>query len=101
MWFTYIIYSVKLDRYYIGYTDNLSWRIERHNQGWGRFTRTGVPWKLVYYESFPTKSDAIKREREIKRKKSRVYIENLIITAPPIAGRLRKSLTSFRMFIIL
>ena len=32
MWFTYIIYSHKLDRYYIGYTDNLSWRIEQHNQ---------------------------------------------------------------------
>lgn len=81
MWFLYIIYSHKLDRYYVGYTDDLAWRIERHNSGWGRYTKTGIPWKLVYQEEFETKSEAIKREREIKKKKSRKYIENLISRA--------------------
>ena len=80
MWYTYIIYSEKLDRYYIGYTDNLSWRLERHNQGWGRFTKGGIPWKLVYFKKYQTKQEALKREREIKSKKSRKYIENLILS---------------------
>jgi putative endonuclease len=80
MWYTYIIYSEKLDRYYIGYTDNLSWRLERHNQGWGRFTKGGIPWELVYFEKYQTKQEALKREREIKSKKSRKYIENLILS---------------------
>ena len=80
MWYTYIIYSEKLDRYYIGYTDNLSWRLERHNQGWGRFTKSGIPWELVYFEKYQTKQEALKREREIKSKKSRKYIENLILS---------------------
>ena len=80
MWYTYIIYSEKLDRFYIGYTDNLSWRLERHNQGWGRFTKGGIPWELVYFEKYQTKQEALKREREIKSKKSRKYIENLILS---------------------
>ncbi|MEJ2048597.1 MAG: GIY-YIG nuclease family protein [Calditrichota bacterium] len=70
MWYIYIIYSEKLDRYYVGYTDNLSWRLERHNLGWGRFTKGGLPWKMVHHEKFQNKTDAIKRERKIKNKKS-------------------------------
>jgi len=77
MWFIYIIYSVKLDKYYIGYTDDIPWRIERHNLGWGRFTTGGFPWQLVYSEQYPSKHQALMREREIKSKKSRKYIEYL------------------------
>ena len=80
-WFTYILYSQKLDKYYVGFTHDLSLRLQRHNSGWGKFTHAGIPWKLVYFEEFTTKSDAIKREREIKRKKSRKYIEKLITTS--------------------
>ena len=43
MWFVYIIYSKKLDKYYTGVTNDLEWRLERHNQGWGRFTKGGIP----------------------------------------------------------
>ena len=78
MWYTYIIYSKKIDRYYVGYTDNLEWRLERHNQGWGRYTKRGIPWELVYDEKYKTKSEAITREQDIKRKNSRSYIEKLI-----------------------
>ena len=77
-WFTYILYSFKIDRYYVGSTNDLNWRLERHNKGWGRYTKRGIPWKLVYSEIHQTKTEAIKREREIKNKKSRKYIENLI-----------------------
>ncbi len=77
-WFTYILHSLKIDRYYIGSTDNLEWRLERHNLGWGRYTKKGIPWKLVYYESCQTKTEALKKENEIKRMKSRKYIEELI-----------------------
>ena len=38
----------------------------------------GIPWKIVYKEKYNTKSEAMKREYEIKRKKSRKYIESLI-----------------------
>jgi len=78
MWKVYIIYSEKIDRYYTGITEDLEWRLERHNQGWGRFTKRGIPWMVVYNEKYITKSEAVKREREIKNRKSRKYIENLI-----------------------
>jgi putative endonuclease len=81
MWFTYIIYSGRIDRYYVGYTDNLPWRLERHNLGWSRFTKGGIPWELVYFEKFASKQDAIRREKEIKRKKNREYIDYLIKNA--------------------
>jgi putative endonuclease len=78
MWQVYIIYSEKIDRYYTGITENLSWRLERHNQGWGRYTKRGMPWKIVYNEEFINKSDALKRECEIKNRKSKKYIEYII-----------------------
>ncbi|MDP3582929.1 MAG: GIY-YIG nuclease family protein [Ignavibacteria bacterium] len=78
MYFTYILYSPSIDKYYTGYTENLGLRISRHNSGWGKFSSRGIPWKLVYNEEFENKSDAINRENEIKSKKSKNYIENLI-----------------------
>ena len=80
-WFTYILYSKKLDKYYVGVTEDLNWRLERHNMGWGRYTKAGIPWEIVYYETFSTKTEALKREKEIKTKKSRNYIEKLIHNA--------------------
>ena len=77
-WFIYILYSEKIDKYYVGSTDDLEWRLERHNMGWGKYTKRGIPWGLVYSEKYKTKTEALKREREIKKKKSRKYIEELI-----------------------
>ncbi|NUM72512.1 MAG: GIY-YIG nuclease family protein [Ignavibacteriaceae bacterium] len=77
MWFVYILYSKLIDKYYTGYTHDIAMRIERHNQGWGNFTSKANDWQLYYSEEFDTKGDAIKRENEIKRKKSRKYIESL------------------------
>ena len=78
MVYTYIIYSITLDKYYIGSTENIEDRLARHNRGSSKFTSTAKDWKLVYSEKYDTKSEAIKREYEIKRKKSRKYIESLI-----------------------
>jgi len=77
-WYVYILYSPSKDSYYTGYTADLEKRISRHNAGWSRSTKSGIPWKIVYTESFKMKADAIKREKVIKRKKSRRFIEQLI-----------------------
>ena len=78
MYYTYIIQSQKNDRFYIGSCHDIDIRIERHNAGATPSTKSGRRWKLVYSESFQTNSEALKREREIKSKKSRKYIEFLI-----------------------
>ncbi|GEM_PF-4612402 len=47
MWYVYIIYSKKIDRYYVGVTEgDLRWRIERHNMGWGRYTKRSLKHKI-------------------------------------------------------
>ncbi|MCW5909050.1 MAG: GIY-YIG nuclease family protein [Chitinophagales bacterium] len=75
----YILYSKQSDKYYVGHTDNLTRRIEEHNSGQTRYTSaTASDWRVVYTQQFATRSDAMKREREIKHKKSRRYIEWLV-----------------------
>ena len=78
MFYMYILYSKKLGKYYIGSSQDVQERLLRHNKGHTTFTKTGIPWELVYTEQFPTREAAFKRELQIKKKKSRAYIEFLI-----------------------
>jgi len=78
MFFVYILYSKSLDRYYVGHTVSLNDRLKRHNSGRSKATKGGIPWVISYTETFETKADAYKRERLIKAKKSRIFIEKLI-----------------------
>lgn len=53
---------------YCGYTNNLNKRIAAHNNGKGaKYTKTRLPVKLAYCEEFDTKSEAMKREWQIKQ----------------------------------
>ena len=45
-------------------------------------TKYFAPWNLMYYENFPTRAKASRREIEIKKKKSRKYVEWLISNGP-------------------
>ena len=48
------------DTIYSGYTNNLEKRVETHNEGKGaKYTKTRRPVKLVYFETFESKKDAI------------------------------------------
>lgn len=54
--------------FYTGWTNNLDRRVNQHSNGTGaKYTRGRGPVKLVYYEEFNEKRDAMKREYEIKR----------------------------------
>jgi putative endonuclease len=77
-YFVYIIESLKDGSYYIGSTQNLTERMERHNQGRSTYTKAKKPWKLVFSEEHSDRSKAIIREKEIKSRKSKSYIEALV-----------------------
>jgi putative endonuclease len=79
--FVYIIYSQQLNKFYVGYSVDLIKRLSEHNAGMSAFTAKASDWVLKYSESFPDRESAIKREKEIKSKKSRKYIEWLISSA--------------------
>lgn len=77
----YIIYSPKLDRYYIGYSTDMTKRINEHNSGISTFTAKATDWVLKWSKEFDSRELAMKEERIIKAKKSRKYIEWLITTS--------------------
>jgi putative endonuclease len=72
MYYCYILYSEKLDKYYIGSTSNVEGRILRHNSSNHGFTSTGKPWIFKYSESFAEKTDALKRESNLKAGKPEI-----------------------------
>ena len=78
MYKVYILYSRKLDRYYVGYTRDIDRRIKEHNRRKGKYTDGGIPWELVHIEEYETKASAMQREKYIKSQKSRAFIQSLI-----------------------
>ncbi|HDH50277.1 MAG TPA: GIY-YIG nuclease family protein [Nitrospirae bacterium] len=83
VWYLYIL-KCNDGSLYTGTTPNLQRRIKSHNDGsGGRYTRCRLPVSLIYSESYSIKSDALKRELQIKGW-SRAKKESLI------AGNLAK-----------
>ena len=66
----YILHSLTKDKFYIGYTANLTERIIRHNQKSKGFTGSTNDWILVYHEEFNSQTEAILREKQIKNWKT-------------------------------
>jgi len=65
-------------KFYTGITQDLMKRIEEHNKGISKATKTRVPFKLVYYEFCLNHKDAMKRERYLKTTWGKRYINNRI-----------------------
>ncbi len=76
-YFVYLIGNYKYKRLitYAGYTNNLKRRIVLHNSGKGAKFTKGRTWKLIYYEKFKTKKEAMLRENYIKKNRK---LRNLI-----------------------
>ena len=65
--FTYILQCAD-GSLYTGWTNHLEERVRTHNSTSGaKYTRARRPATLVYFEGFPTKEDAMKRESAIKK----------------------------------
>jgi putative endonuclease len=79
MYYVYIIYSEKHDKYYRGFSENPWRRLWYHNAGKSYYTSKYVPWKIVFIQSFDTKSDVLKREKSLK-KYSKKQIRELILS---------------------
>ena len=70
--FTYIL-ECSDGSFYTGWTNNLERRVKAHNAGKGaKYTKSRKPVKLVYFETFLTKQEAMRREWEIKQCRNKV-----------------------------
>jgi putative endonuclease len=70
MFYTYIIFSNTLDKYYTGSCENIQNRLNDHLNSRSTFTKTAKDWIIVYFETFDSRSLAVKREMEIKKRRA-------------------------------
>ncbi len=79
MYYVYILWSNKLKKKYIGFTNDLRTRLKQHNSGQTNFTNRGKPWKLIYYEGFVSEYDANSEEKFLKSGKGRERLKYLLV----------------------
>ena len=78
MFFVYILKSLENNSYYVGHSSDISARLKQHNNGRVRSTKAYRPWEVVYSEELETKSEAFKREMQIKSYKGGKAFKDLI-----------------------
>lgn len=75
-YFVYVLENYYDRSWYIGFTTDLRKRVHDHNTGKGsRTTRIKQNWRLVYFESYRNKKDAIGREKFLKSGSGRKYLK--------------------------
>ena len=67
-YYVYILQSEVTLKYYCGQTDNIEFRLLRHNNNEVKSTKHATPWKMVGYIICDTRSEAMRLEREIKKR---------------------------------
>mgnify|MGYP001009158473 CR=1 FL=1 len=84
---TYILKSEKDGKFYVGQTGNLVERVRTHNRGSVNSTKNRRPVKLVYFETFDSRIQAVKREAYIKSlKNTSWFLESAANMAPSSNG---------------
>ena len=84
MYFVYALYSAEFDRLYVGQTTSLAHRVKAHNAGKVTSTKAFLPWEVVYWERCQSRSQALKREKQLKSHRGRDFIRGLV------SGRVRR-----------
>jgi putative endonuclease len=78
MVWVYILRSEKTNKYYTGSTQNVSERLKEHNAGKSKSTQGGVPWDLVYFREYGSRTEAVHAEKQIKGRGAKRFLESLI-----------------------
>ncbi len=78
MYYVYILYSKKLKKKYIGFSENLKERLLEHNLGKCKFTSRGLPWNLIHYQVFKSEKDARREEEFLITGKGRERLNYLL-----------------------
>ena len=82
MYYVYVLVSETTNKRYIGQTDNLSRRIQEHNTPSHNprkyTTRHAGPWVLVHREEYPTRAEAMQREKWLKSGVGRAWLDSIM-----------------------
>ncbi|WP_026897499.1 GIY-YIG nuclease family protein [Daejeonella oryzae] len=82
MFFTYVAKSLIREFYYKGHCANLELRLQEHNEGKTKSNKCYAPFKIVYFEEFNTRLEAIDREKYFKTSAGRKFIKAKITMVP-------------------
>ena len=77
MFYTYILHSEHLNKYYAGFTEDLEDRYRRHGKDKKKFTGHAEDWKLVKTFQFDTKKEAMELELKIKKRGIKRFLDSL------------------------
>jgi putative endonuclease len=76
--YVYILRSLKDGLFYIGYSEDLRTRVKDHNAGKNVSTKNRRPLELIFYEAFPSKKDALRREAYFKTTKGKITLKQML-----------------------
>ncbi|MDO8505918.1 MAG: GIY-YIG nuclease family protein [bacterium] len=74
MFYVYILVNPK-NKIYIGQTKDLNERLVGHKTGKTTYTRSKGPWRLLHSETYQTRNEALKREKQLKGGQGREWIK--------------------------
>jgi putative endonuclease len=77
MFSVYAIKSQIDSRIYVGFTSNVTRRLQEHNSGKTKSTKGFKPWKLIYSEECETRVEARKREKYLKSGIGKEFLKNI------------------------
>ena len=78
MYYVYVLQNKETGKLYTGYTANLLRRLKEHKNGNTQTTKTLKTNKLIFYEAFMNKMDAIRREKYFKTTKGKSSLRQTI-----------------------
>ena len=78
MFFVYVLYSEKYQRFYTGMTVDVLKRLKQHNLRQNKSTKAYIPWKLIYTKEFETRVEAREKEKYLKSGVGREFIITLL-----------------------
>ena len=73
-YYVYVLESLKDEKRYIGYSNNLKKRLEEHRKGLSFSTKFRLPFKLIYFEGCLNEEDAKRREQYLKTTQGRRFL---------------------------
>ncbi len=86
MVFTVYVLRGTAGRLYVGQTADLKRRLVEHERGMGRWTKARGPWELVLQEIYPSRAEAMRRERVLKSGQGREWLRTYLSAPGGRAG---------------
>lgn len=77
-YYVYVLQSLKTNWIYVGSTNDLRQRFKSHNDGENLSTKGYKPFKLIFYEAYLDKKDALRREEYFKTTKGKTTLKTML-----------------------